>query len=99
MLDPPRPGCQAQRMGLSDRDRVMLDFEGSWWLEGGSKEDAIKARFDLSAARYYRIIAALTDSPEAERYAPLVVRRLRLVRDRRRRARYESSSAGGRPQR
>jgi len=86
-------------MGLSDRDRVMLDFEGSWWRAGGSKEEAIKARFGLSAARYYQIMAVLADSSEAERYAPLVVRRMRLARDRRRRGRYESSFADGRPQR
>jgi hypothetical protein len=86
-------------MALSDRDRAILDFEGSWWTEPGSKEDAVRARFALSATRYYQILALLADSAEAEDYDPLVVRRLRRVRDRRRRARYESSYAGGRPQR
>jgi hypothetical protein len=33
-------------MALSDRDRAILDFERSWWLEPGPKEVAIKARFD-----------------------------------------------------
>ena len=86
-------------MGLSDRDRDVLDFEGSWWTEGGSKERAIKARFGLSRSRYNQIIGVLTDSSEAERYAPLVVRRLRRLRDQRRRGRYERPLAGGRPQR
>jgi hypothetical protein len=86
-------------MGLSERDRAMLDFEGSWWTEDGPKEDAIKARFGLSATRYYQIIGALTDSADAVSYAPLVVHRLRRVRERRRRARYEGPFAGGRPQR
>jgi hypothetical protein len=86
-------------MGLSERDRAMLDFEGSWWIEGGSKEEAIKKRFGLSATRYYQIMAALTDSTDAERFAPLVVRRLRRGRDERRRHRFEGPFAGGRPQR
>jgi hypothetical protein len=76
-------------MELSERDRAILDFEGSWWTEAGPKEAAIKARFNLSGTRYYQIIAVLTDHSEAEAYAPLVVRRLRRERDRRRRARYE----------
>jgi len=83
-------------MALSPRDRAVLDFERSWWLEPGPKEGAIRSRLDLSATRYYRLLAALVDSPEAEAYDPLVVRRLRRVRDRRRRARYEGRSAGGR---
>jgi hypothetical protein len=86
-------------MALSDRDRAMLDFEGSWWTEEGPKEDAIRVRFGLSATRYYQIMASLTDSLDAATYAPLVVRRLRKGRDRRRRARYEGPFAGGRPQR
>ncbi len=81
-------------MGLCDRDRAMLDFEGSWWTEGGSKHDAIRSRFALSATHYYRIVGAMVDSDEAERYAPLVVRRLRRQRDRRR-ARYAGFQADG----
>jgi hypothetical protein len=86
-------------MGLSDRDRAMLDFEGSWWIGGGSKEEAIKGQLGVSAAHYYRTIGSLADSLEAEIYAPLVVRRLRRSRNQRRRGRYTSSLADGRPQR
>jgi hypothetical protein len=86
-------------MGLTDRDRAILDFERSWWTQPGSKGGAIRARLGLSATRYYQILAQLTDSEEAERYDPLVVHRLRRLRDRRRRARYEGRSAGGRHQR
>lgn len=86
-------------MGLTDRDRAMLDFEGSWWTGGGSKHDAIRSRFAVSPTQYYRIMGALVESDEAGRYAPLVVRRLRRQRDQRRRARYTGSLADGRPQR
>jgi hypothetical protein len=85
-------------MVLTDRDRAILDFERSWWSEPGKKELAIRERFDLSTTRYYEILNELLDAPEALEYEPLVVRRLRRVRDRRRRARYEGRSASERRQ-
>ena len=97
MLDPAAPGWQGDRVGLSDRDRAILDFERTWWTESGPKEVAIRSRFDFSPTRYYRLLRVLIDSPDAASYDPLVVRRLRRLRDRRRRARYEGRSAGEPP--
>jgi hypothetical protein len=84
-------------MGLSERDRAILDFERVWWREPGPKDLAIRRRFALSPARYYQVLGLLLESHEAAQYDPLVVRRLRRVRDRRRRARYEGPSAGEPP--
>ena len=84
-------------MALSDRDRAILDFERSWWLEPGPKEVAIKTRFDLSPTRYYQVLNDLLESADAIAYDPLVVRRLRRLRERRRRARFEGRSAGEPP--
>ena len=86
-------------MALSERDRAILDFERSWWAEPGPKEVTIRDRFGLSPTRYYQVLNELLDSSEAIEYDPLVVRRLRRLRDRRRRARFEGRSAGGRPTR
>jgi len=86
-------------MALSERDRAILDFERSWWAEPGPKEVTIRERFDLSPTRYYQVLNELLDSEDAMEYDPLVVRRLRRLRDRRRRARFEGRSAGGRPTR
>ena len=86
-------------MALSERDRAILDFERSWWTETGPKEEAIRSRFGLSSTRYYQLLGGLIDGPDAEAYDPLVVRRLRRVRNLRRRARFEGRSAGGRPAR
>jgi hypothetical protein len=83
-------------MGLSERERAILEFEGSWWTQPGSKEAAIKARLGISPTRYREILSGLIDSPDAEVVCPLVVRRLRRERDRRRRARYQGRPAGGR---
>jgi hypothetical protein len=81
-------------MPLSERDRAILDFERSWWTEPGTKEAGIRERFGLSAARYYQLLGSLAGSSEAEAYDPLVVRRLRRLRSRRRRARIEGRTAG-----
>jgi hypothetical protein len=77
-------------MELTDRDRAILDFERSWWNETGPKEALIQEKFELSATRYYEILGELLESPEAYEYDPLGVRRLRRLRDRRRKARQES---------
>ncbi|MGH9125555.1 MAG: DUF3263 domain-containing protein [Acidimicrobiales bacterium] len=97
MLDPTAAQWQGGSVGLSERDRAILDFERMWWTEPGPKEGAIRHRFQLSPTRYYQLLALLIDSADAVAYDPLVVRRLRRVRDRRRRARFEGRSAGGPP--
>ncbi|HEY9556854.1 MAG TPA: DUF3263 domain-containing protein [Acidimicrobiales bacterium] len=76
-------------MALTDRDRAILDFERTWWTEPGPKDAAIRERFDLSGTRYYQLLTELLDDAEAMDYDPLLVRRLRRVRERRRRARVE----------
>jgi beta-phosphoglucomutase-like phosphatase (HAD superfamily) len=83
--------------GLVERERAILDFERTWWTEAGVKEPAIRERFGLSATRYYQLLAELVDRDEALAYDPLVVRRLRRMRDRRRRARYEGRPLEERP--
>lgn len=80
-------------MAFSERDRAIVDFERSWWAEPGPKEAAIRRNLSLSPTRYYELLAALLDSPEAAAYDPLVVRRLRRLRSVRRRARLEGRPA------
>ena len=69
------------------RERALLDFERDWQAHQGDKEATIRAVFDISAARYYQLLARLIDAEEALRYDPLTVRRLRRKRDARRNAR------------
>ncbi len=76
-------------MALTDRDRAIIEFERTWWSEDGSKESIIRERFELSTTRYYELLGELIDSDEAYEFDPLVIRRLRRLRDRRRRARFE----------
>jgi hypothetical protein len=92
----PRRGGERR---LGERAQAILDFERTWWLEGGAKEPAIRATFDVSAARYYQLLSRLIDTPAAYAYDPLVVLRLRRQRDRRRRARFTGTPAEGGPRR
>jgi len=80
-------------MGLTERDKAILDFERSWFTESGTKADVIRERFELSATRYYSLLTEILGDPEALEYDPLLVRRLKRDRDRRRRERYEARPA------
>jgi hypothetical protein len=73
--------------GLSRREREVLAFERQWWKHAGSKEAAVRELFGLSATRYYQLLNALIDRPEALRADPLLVKRLRRLRASRAKAR------------
>ncbi|HEU4810876.1 MAG TPA: DUF3263 domain-containing protein [Nocardioides sp.] len=72
---------------LSDRDREILDFERQWWKYAGAKESAVREKFDMSSTRYYQVLNALIDRPDALEVDPLLVRRLRRLRAARQRQR------------
>jgi uncharacterized protein DUF3263 len=82
-------GAQARDLPsqLDERSREILDFERSWWLEGGTKQRRIRERFGISATRYQQLLMRAIDLPEALRYDPMLVRRLRRLRESRRRMR------------
>jgi hypothetical protein len=73
--------------GLDRRDREILAFERQWWKYAGAKEQAIRELFDMSATRYYQVLNALIDSPDALAHDPMLVKRLRRMRASRQRAR------------
>src|SRR5690349_2237959 len=72
---------------LSPRNAEILTFERQWWKFAGAKEQAIRDKFQMSATRYYQVLNALIDQPEALAYDPLLVKRLRRLRAARQRAR------------
>jgi hypothetical protein len=87
-LPGPQSGEQpVEQPGLSERDREILEFERQWWKYAGAKETAVREQFDMSATRYYQVLNALIDRPEALAADPLLVRRLRRLRAARQRQR------------
>jgi len=72
---------------LSVRDAEILTFERQWWKFAGAKEQAIRDKFQMSATRYYQVLNALIDKPEALAQDPLLVKRLRRLRATRQRNR------------
>ena len=81
------------RMALTERDKAILDFERSWWSRSGTKAAEVRERFELSTTRYYELLTEILADPEADEYDPLLVRRLKRERDRRRREKYEPRPA------
>ncbi|MFI6587523.1 DUF3263 domain-containing protein [Embleya sp. NPDC050493] len=73
--------------GLSDRDRDILEFERQWWKHAGAKERAVRDRFGFSATRYFQVLNTLLDRPEALEHDPMLVQRLRRLREARQQAR------------
>ena len=51
-----RSGDDTPADGLSRREHDILAFERQWWKYAGSKEDAIKELFSMSATRYYQVL-------------------------------------------
>ena len=72
---------------LSEREQAILAFERQWWKYAGAKEQAIRDLFDMSATRYYQVVNALIDRPEALMHDPMLVKRLRRLRATRQRTR------------
>jgi len=72
---------------LSDLEFRILEFERSWWRFAGAKESAIKELFDVSAPRYYQILNDLIDRQDALEASPMLVKRLRRLREARTSAR------------
>ncbi|MFC9324873.1 DUF3263 domain-containing protein [Kitasatospora sp. NPDC057015] len=72
---------------LGARDLAVLALEARAWRTAGAKERAIREELGLSGTRYYQLLNALLDRPEALARDPLLVNRLRRIRERKREAR------------
>ena len=78
---------QRDSLELDSRWKDILDFERSWTARP-AKEAAVRRRFGISAARYYQALNRLIELPEALRYDPVLVCRLRRMRESRRARRF-----------
>lgn len=78
---------------LTDQQREILRFERQWWKWQGAKDQSVREKFGMSGIRYAQVVNALIDMPGAEVVEPSTVRRLRRLRDSRRRVRSGRRSA------
>ncbi len=66
---------------LTDLELRILDFERGWWRYAGAKESAIKELFDLTPPAYYQALNNLIDRDDALLAQPMLVKRLRRLRE------------------
>ncbi|WP_457030425.1 DUF3263 domain-containing protein [Kitasatospora sp. P5_F3] len=66
---------------LTERELAVLALEGRSWRTTGAKERAVREELDLSATRYYQILNRLLDRQEALAHAPVLINRLRRIRE------------------
>ncbi len=64
---------------MSPLQRMIIDFEQTYWHRLDSKENAIRETFDMTPVRYYQLLLELIDEPEALAAEPLLVNRLRRI--------------------
>ena len=84
------PSSDSVAAGLSELEIKLLEFENNWWRHSGSKESAIKELFNLTPPAYYQLLNNLIDRQEALLAQPILVKRLRRIRDARTTARSSS---------
>lgn len=73
---------------LTDVERTILRLESRWWQYAGVKEQAVRDKFGVSMTTYYARINRLIDREDAMAFDPLLVKRLRRLRDDRKRNRF-----------
>jgi hypothetical protein len=66
---------------LSDLEVRILDFERQWWRYAGAKDVGIKEQFGLSTREYYELLNNLIDREDALTASPLLIKRLRRLRE------------------
>lgn len=76
-----RAGRDDLARARAERIRGLLDFEAGWTSHGGAKARAIRAEFGWSTTRYYQVLDAALETPEALHHDPMLVRRLLRLRD------------------
>ena len=61
-----------------------VEFEQSWWSLSITREQAVRDRFQLTETEYVEVLEMLIATEAALEAEPLLVRRLRRMKDRRR---------------
>ena len=81
------PSSARSADGLDELERHILDFEREAWRLYIPQDRAIRETFGFSTTRYHQLLHRIIDTPSALEYDPMLVRRLRRIRELRRRRR------------
>ncbi|MCI0685774.1 MAG: DUF3263 domain-containing protein [Sporichthyaceae bacterium] len=79
---------------LPEPGPAILELEAAWYRHPGAKDAAIRERLGISPVRYHQLLAALLDNPAALAHNPVLVNRLRRLREQRRHARGHGTADG-----
>lgn len=71
-------------MSLTETELEILSFEERRWIYAGAKEEAITVELGMTPTLYYAHLNQLLDNPAAYIHAPMLVKRLRALRQTRR---------------
>ena len=74
-------------MTLSEHDLALLEFSRRRWTSAGRRDAALLATFGMPAPAYAAELARILAHPDAEAYDAALVRRLRRLKEARRRDR------------
>ncbi|VEW13509.1 Protein of uncharacterised function (DUF3263) [Brevibacterium casei] len=66
---------------MDDLERQVLDLEREHPRYNGVKDDAIRRRLNMSPTSYFQILNQLLDDPAALEADPVLINRLRRIRN------------------
>lgn len=66
---------------LTEMEKSVLAFEHRRWIHAGLKDEAILKTFALTPVRYQQWLLTIIDKPAAYAHDPMLVKRLRRLRD------------------
>lgn len=72
---------------MNEQHAAILALEKRWYTTPGMKEEHIRSEIGVSATRYYQLLTRILDTQEALESEPVLVHRLRRIRDQRAKAR------------
>lgn len=66
---------------MTDLEQQLLAFAAQQWKYAGARDAAIRERFDITPTRYHQLLGQVIDKPAALAADPVLVKRLRRLRD------------------
>lgn len=69
--------------GLSEFEAKALEFERGWWQYGATRDLAIRHAMGMNSVRYHLLLTRMLDQEHVWRADPVLVDRLRKLRDER----------------